>query len=69
MDANDASTSAHEIISADKIIKNDISIRNIHLDDLTYLERDLDFGEKVTFASLNNILSGSVAQSILSTDD
>lgn len=35
------------IISKDTIIRNNIGIRELHLDDLFYLEKDLEFYEKV----------------------
>lgn len=47
MDTIDASSCVRKEISKDTIIKNNIAIRNFHLDDLFYLEKDLDFNEKV----------------------
>lgn len=47
MDTIDASSCAREEISKDIIIKNNFTIRNVQLDDLFYLEKDLDFNEKV----------------------
>lgn len=47
MDTIDALSCVREEISKDTIIKNNITIRNVQLDDLFYLEKDLDFYEKV----------------------
>lgn len=54
MDTIDASSCAHEEISKETITKNNIAIRNFQLDDLVYLEKDLDFYEKVIFIALEN---------------
>lgn len=48
MDTIDASSCGHEEISKETIIKNNIAIQNFQLDDLFYLEKDLDFYEKVS---------------------
>lgn len=47
MDTIDAVQEVCEDISASKIIGNNIAIRNIQIDDLFYVEQDLDFYEKV----------------------
>lgn len=48
MYSTDASSGPKEF-SKDKLIKNNTGIRNLHPDDLFYLEKDLDFYEKVFF--------------------
>lgn len=49
MDTIDASSCASKEISKETIIRNNAAIRNFQLDDLVYLEKDLDFNEKVFF--------------------
>lgn len=46
MYSTDAATGPQEV-SKENIVKNNIGIRNLHVDDLFYLEQDLDFYEKV----------------------
>lgn len=55
METIDASSCAREEISKETIIKNNIAIRNFQLDDLVYLEKDLDFYEKVISIALEKI--------------
>lgn len=47
MYSTDAASCVRDEISVKDIIKNNNAIRNIQVDDLVYLERDLDFHEKV----------------------
>lgn len=52
MYSTDASSGPQEF-SKDKFMKNNTGIRNLHPDELFYLEKDLDFYEKVFQIKLN----------------
>lgn len=47
MEQTDALSSNNNKSSIQTIIKNNIAINNIDIEDLVYLEKDLDFYEKV----------------------